>query len=892
MIKRRNILDLIGKHRGKYHSCVLTCYSFDFSFFEERVLPTLRLANIKNVNVLADGHYLEMAQEATTGREFKHNKTYNFQPIYETGVFHPKIILLTGVRHGLLIIGSGNVTSSGLSTNDEIWGAFHLDNIGNENAPLFGSAWEYLKPFLDKSLGFIPQKIQWMRKHSPWLSELPVSSDWVNIDSLGLEMKFLGNSKSNSIFSQLASNIPNSEIDELTIISPYFDKSGAQLKQLVNHFEPKKTSCLVDLNSGTVPSDLDIETNINYYDWAECKDDYDNTFNRLHAKLFHFKGKNTEYLLLGSPNATIAAMGFGSSNAANAEAGILLRKNSAQNTLLDDLNIKLPEQTVHVKGVKSYGITVESVKRIKYEYRILYSELRSNEIMVFFKESEIDVNTISILDRHENLIESKIKEVKQNIIIVYVTNPEDVFKLYVEGEDKRISNYSIVHRLEGLLRCNPDPDQEKLDALLELDFIDGEGITDLLQFVDYNWADDQSESIKKVFNHSAGGGRIATENQINKDYEVLDAKQFNKVSTESLLRQSGELSNSTVKIAEFLSLFSSGMVIGNEEFKESEEQKLYEDEEQQGQGDEVDKKPKRVNGSKEKTAITKYFKKLDSMYLASLSTFIKSRVTNDLQGEKITIRTLSSILIAIHLIYLKFGKKFTVLTSELDHDGEFISKEETYLSVGSKSESVDTVKGFLINVLGKFLLVSGSGYKYYEYEILNQKLSKSQEQLFLKSIFLILNTNWRNSETKDRDILLLNCLHYILNEEILLEEYQNELMTKLKNLKSKTSFVSSDFEDQMVWFKDHLLKDYLQWYASFMDSKNDRKKLISPISKLSYGNIMFNSNIGFNFVKKVEVGEHTSKLNLSRCGYPFVDGDMEIKNIQFGTKVVIFNRKG
>ena len=141
MIKRRNILELIGKHRGKYHSCVLTCYSFDFSFFEERVLPTLRLANIKNVNVLADGHYLEMAQEATTGREFKHNKTYNFHPIYETGVFHPKIILLTGVRHGLLIIGSGNITSSGLSTNDEIWGAFHLDNICNENAPLFGAAW-------------------------------------------------------------------------------------------------------------------------------------------------------------------------------------------------------------------------------------------------------------------------------------------------------------------------------------------------------------------------------------------------------------------------------------------------------------------------------------------------------------------------------------------------------------------------------------------------------------------------------------------------------------------------------------------------------------------------------------------------------------------------------
>ena len=446
-----------------------------------------------------------------------------------------------------------------------------------------------------------------------------------------------------------------------------------------------------------------------------------------------------------------------------------------------------------------------------------------------------------------------------------------------------------MHRLEGLLRCNPDPNQEKLDALLEHDFIDGEGITDLIQFVDYNWADDQSESKKNVFNHSTGAVRTATENKDDKKYEVLDAKQFNIVSTESLLRQSGELSNSTVKIAEFLSLFSSGMVIGNDEFRESEEQKLYEDEQQQGQGDEVDKKPKRVKGSKEKTAISKYFKKLDSIYSISLSTFIKSRVTNDLQGDKITIRSLSSILIALHLIYLKYGKKFTVLTSEVDQDGEFVAKEETYLNIGSKSESVDTVKGFLINVFGKFLLISANGYKEYEYEILNQKLSKSRELLFLKSVLLILNTNWKSSETKDRDILLLNCLYFILGKQILLKELQDDLINKLQNLKSRTSFISSEFEEQMVWFEDNLLKDYIKWYAAFIDPKNERKKLIYPVSKLGYGKILFNSKIGFNFIKKVDASEQTSKLNLSRCGYPFTDGDVELKKIQFGSKIILYN---
>ena len=89
-------------------------------------------------------------------------------------------------------------------------------------------------------------------------------------------------------------------------------------------------------------------------------------------------------------------------------------------------------------------------------------------------------------------IETDVRDVGGEVVIehdpfgVGKIKLEDVFKIYVQSKGERISNFSIVHRLEGLLRCNPDPNQEKLDALLEHDFIDGEGITDLLQFVDYN----------------------------------------------------------------------------------------------------------------------------------------------------------------------------------------------------------------------------------------------------------------------------------------------------------------------------------------------------------------------------------------------------------------------
>ena len=52
-----------------------------------------------------------------------------------------------------------------------------------------------------------------MKKHSPWLSDLPVTSDWIKLRSLGLEVKFLANSSAINI-----SIVKTSLIDKLKIV--------------------------------------------------------------------------------------------------------------------------------------------------------------------------------------------------------------------------------------------------------------------------------------------------------------------------------------------------------------------------------------------------------------------------------------------------------------------------------------------------------------------------------------------------------------------------------------------------------------------------------------------------------------------------------------------------
>lgn len=891
MINRRNILELIGRHRGKYHSCIMTCYSLDFAFFEERVLPTLRQANVKNVNLLADGHYLELSQEATTGKEFKHNKTYNFQPVYQKGVFHPKIMLLSGVRHGLLVIGSGNITSSGLSTNDEIWGAFHLDNLGNENASLFGAVWSYLQPYLEKSLGFVSQKIDWMQQQSPWLKELPVTDKWIYLKSLETEIKFIGNRSKTSTFSQLVSNVPNQEIAEMTVVSPYYDKSGAQLNQLKEHFSPNVINCIVDSNSGLNPYDMDNDkaSQIRFYDWVDCKEDYNERFNRLHAKLVHFRNSREEYMLLGSANVTLAAMGKENSTAANAEAGILLRRPIKEKNWIQELKIKFPQATIELSKSRNAGLGEGSARRNNYVYRVLYSELRADEITVYLNKSCNDPIDVGVLNRSDVTVESNLKKAEENILILQVMNPDEAFKLFVSNNNDRISNYSLIHRLEALLRCNPDPDQEKLDAMLEYDFPNGEGLTDLLSFVDYNWADDESSSITKVFHHNPATALKGPNQEKGKEYEVLDQDVFNKVSKESLLKQSGELSNPTVKIAEFLGLFVSGVYSIDDEFKESEEQKLFEDEQQQGEGGEAgNNSQRRSYGQKEKLALKKYFKKLNEIYTKELDKFYRTGITADTPSTPITIRSLSGILIALHLIQLKYGKKFTVQTKDIDASGDLITKEEAYIVAGGFDDSLETVKGFLLNVFGKYLLLSSAGPKHYDYEILNQKLGRSQFQLLVKSLSLVLNVPWREPEMLDRDVLILNCMYYTIGDQILLENKSEEIITKLEDYRATNGFITPGFEEQLSDLKKRVFPDYIDWLGKFTNTNGKRKNLIFSTMNLRHGDIIFNSRIGFNIITEVLPDGNRNRLNLIRPGYPYEDGEFELTRVQFGTKSILY----
>ena len=528
----------------------------------------------------------------------------------------------------------------------------------------------------------------------------------------------------------------------------------------------------------------------------------------------------------------------------------------------------------------------------KHLIKLIYCELRGTEMHLYSKEKKATISgLVQIHTRYSTVLESLEFVINGDKIVVSCKNPDEVFKVcLVNKAGDIISNYCIVHRFDALLRCNPDPNQEKLDGFLEQDYPDGEGVTEMLTYIDHNWADEEAEI---EIRYTPGGIRASVKGPIESEanHAKLSAEQFNTISEELLLRQSGELSNANIKIAEFLGIISSSAFTkSDDDFKDSEEQKLFIDTEQKGEGEDVPKSSKTKSmGRREKSAISRYFKKLNSQYNERLSAFFESRALSVTPNDRLTIKVIANVLIALQLIQIYYGKKYSVeVENELTGEKEFI--EERYLTEGDWNSECDTVKGFLIDVYGKFLLLSTAGMKSYDYEILNHKLSYNRRQVLIKSLFITLNTSWRPSEVNYRDTILLNALYFINPESITEDSFLLELKEKIEESKLKAKYISESFSDNYTFFINSMIPKYRSWLNSFND-KSLKGEIVFDTELIDIGSMIFNSKIGFNIIHKTGNSSDLPNLDLLRAGYQwdFDESCYLWKDITFMKKCIGFN---
>lgn len=310
----------------------------------------------QNNILLADAAMLTQAIDQMPDAFINAGRKYLIVPVSVGGAYHPKIALRYGKSKARLNIGSANVTSAGWGSNQEVVSALSwstsLNNHDNDvRLSLIAKANDWLvKRLLDTGDSDVSYKLDLLKSQSPWLEGAPRQlgvqsfSDGTHIDLL------LSDTAAPTGLSEQFISAVESEVERLVIISPYWDKDVNALRQIHAAFGSPpihifmSTGSVVERRQSTFPVE----------DWNRKRapifhpmgSSHEHRF--LHAKLIMAQTEHYDYIIYGSANCTVAALGISQKPGTNTEAVIYRRllRGTIEHQLELDFGVELQSSDI------------------------------------------------------------------------------------------------------------------------------------------------------------------------------------------------------------------------------------------------------------------------------------------------------------------------------------------------------------------------------------------------------------------------------------------------------------------------------------------------------------------------------------------------------------------
>ena len=943
MIEKQNILELFGADSRSYHSVIITCYSFDFVFFEERVLPRLRQAGMVNINVFVDASMYERQLCEVDSNQYHSMKAYSITPIKLNGAFHPKIILGIGKNNGFLAIGSGNLTNSGLSSNDEIWAAFHTSKGEGNSAPIIKKAYEYLMLLEKQAFGINKSKLAWITDNSGWFQEL--------VNKTEVPEKIVHNNESIRLYSSLAdisivnnllNVLPEHSPDKISIIAPYYNKDGHILKLLQETLKPRKMNVVVDDRFGTVPYKFMIDQHVDFHTWENVRTSSDSNSPRLHAKIFQIEYSDQSYLMIGSANCSKQALGTKTNFGINAEMVVLLQSDSKKDWL-KELGIEIPEKGAYKIAAYKPDPKLESFNTaISFDNKIMHAELDHEELQLHLELGMTDIKSYSVKveNRDGSFINYSVKENKKfQSITLSSDNAVNCIKVSLSNmQDLRISNFALIHRIQILANTNPDVRRMRFQEIISNELLSD---IDLIELLDY---------AQFVRPDAYGGGRtLATQKpqkEDNRTYNTIDEKEFNKNEAIPQPKSHGNSSNLS-SLEDFLNNMTFGDIgrVQNEDVSESNERKALNLKSTGfSSSEEAVKYIPQLSFTEGKRLKGKLHRKLEDINKHTINThkYLLSNLLDKIQPSiHIGIEDLQSMLVGTHLLFMKMDKEFVEerikiiikykSISDLEQfeaeRGIGLQRSEKQLDANF-SEVVYTVDSAASDLLDEriskqpgielvykddtpSILVS---HEYFSPGPLyiGKKLQTSSIKGFLINTvcpFLLLVANgvekFENYE-KRKFTVYKNRLFYRLNFLIANVKWHHEESEIFRLMVLNIFYLfSPDESEQDIWkeFEEHKVKiilnepkfsenftnikklftEYLEWRETYIINK---EKLFRVIGNTMTGSVIFKRQYGFCLLST----KYSNSVNLITPLGTFNDENekYEICNVLMGAKGIFF----
>lgn len=854
-LNRRNVLEILGNDKRRYHTCLMTAYTFDFLFFERRVLPVLRGTGIKNINVFVDKKELASSVEMAGPKSFAGHHAYSLIDVVSEGVFHPKIMLLIGKSEGLLVVGSGNLTASGLSSNDEIWSAFHFKDIAHPHAVLFAQAWSYISRWLSNARGVHREKLAWIKRDAPWITELSDSSEAVEIDNV--RYSFVQNGTTDNHWGALT-NL-SFKADKMTLIAPYYDQDGKTIEALINLFQPKSTACIVDDTTGKPPLKFEmIRDNVAFYRWHDCIKREDEFKGRLHAKMIHLINGDEEILYLGSANITVQALG---EKHVNDEAGILLRRAKMNSSWLDELGIQTNERITEFKQNRFDFESTKLNETLSAVDVLEELQVKGLQVQIFTSKSiDIDSYQLEYLDDSGEIRQLDIHRTNDtNFYSTLDIGIRTIKGRLVNKLGQPLSRWKPIHDTKELLRTNTDKNLEKYADIKDGVLLRNEEFTDLIQLLN------PAELINEKASSHSGGNSITAARRSS-----VDSKEYGNITpTNGENDEINELDYSNLSTAEYVIEVlraASKLYNTDDDVEESAEAQLSIEEGTNDEGrNSSESKSIRTQMSisqKEKRAAVNLFKKVTKHFEGANTALFKHQTLQvDVAVDVYSDKSLNYLLACSLFIERRLGSFLK------DSDGS------PYFSNGSPSSDVDCLKGFLFKTVDSFLLGGGK-------EI--PKLSMKSRNNLLQSILTIcLNTFWSKHDRIALKLLILNALQSLSDEHL----NEPKLLAFINESSLSSNIDGKEFGENKAQLKS-ILTEWCKWKVQLYDSRL-KPALIIPFKSLKTGDIIFNRKMGFFLVETVKYDSNA--FHLER-GNPrlFMTGDRPTYFSHYSDNILIY----
>lgn len=286
-----------------FHKTLLLTYSFDPIFFEHVVLPDLWVGRSSDILVLGDRAQIELSMESAAGQLWHLGRNYLLAGANHPGAFHPKVFLRLGPKDGLVMLSSGNVTSSGWGGNQELGTAWRV-------GPGHPDTGGWLRSFLDVVLswssdGLERDAVRRMRD-VPWLSHTliaPAGESAVVYSQKGFPLGLA-----------LAQRWTGRHFDEVKIITGSTDESGAFLRWAHTTFGVKRATVVLTPTNARFALDKLADLPLELLIIPASSD------RSMHAKFYWFSGPSGPAAVMGSANCSAAAWLVAPENGGNIEA--------------------------------------------------------------------------------------------------------------------------------------------------------------------------------------------------------------------------------------------------------------------------------------------------------------------------------------------------------------------------------------------------------------------------------------------------------------------------------------------------------------------------------------------------------------------------------------------